>query len=320
MRKRHKICITVFILFVIILGVTGVISAFSGDDEGVSEMFLSSGSMYYTNYKDTLYRFDNASGKGEIVSKLNIRDGSRVFENKGYIYYGNGSAIFRRSLGLGDTEKLIVGKNIDINLIVGNRLIYSVAYKDANNRSYSQFEYRTYNLLNGKDEVLFKRSEDMWHFFDGQEDTVIADGALGDDPGLYIIDLGTETRKKLLDVRVSNGYLANGKFYYNSQPLNSLQSIDLDSNNCEVIPLPGSDKGNRVIRPITGSGDFLYVAIHFDGEYHLIRMNITSLDTMILAKGFGSVWRLCTDGKKLYAYETNSPSDKKGNITVIPLE
>lgn len=316
MRKRRKVLIAVVVLSVLILVIV-VLNVVSGNDEGVCEMFLSNGSMYYTDYKDTLYRYDNTLGKGEIVSKLDIRNAGRVIEDKGYIYYSNGSTIFRKNLVSGATEKIIAGKNIGIHLIAGNRLIYGAAYKAADNGGYSQFEYRIYNLATGKDDLLFKRSEDIWQFFNGQGNIVMADGSLKDDSGLYVIDLETGIKKKLINTRVSEGYLANGKFYYTSQPLNNLRSIDLNSENLEEIPLPGSGEENFVIHPITGSGDFLYAAVRFLGKHHLIRMDIKTQDATILADGLGSVWELCTDGNRLYAYDTKYPADKKGNITVI---
>lgn len=320
MRKRHIILIAIMASAILILGNVGIFSVFSSDDEGVCEMLLSDGSMYYTNYKDTLYRYDNTLGKGKAVSKISIRDGSRVIENNGYIYYGNGSTIFRRSLSSGDTEKLVAGKNIGVYLIVADKLIYSVAYKDADGTFYSQFEYRMYDLMTGRDEVLFSRSETMWHFRDGQGNIVFADSNLKGDSGLYVIELDSGKQKKLTDERVSKGYLANGKFYYTSQPLNGLRSIDLNGKNIENIPLPGNGEGNFFIGEITGFGDSIYIAVHFHGKYQLVRIDIKTQDATILAEGYGSVWELCTDGKTLYAYNTKSPADRKGNITVISLE
>lgn len=320
MRKRHQVLIAAVVLSVLILGIVGIRNLVAGNGEGVCEMFLANGSMYYTNHKDTLYHYDNTLGKGKIVSKLNIRNAGKVIEDKGYIYYDNGSTIFRRNLSSGVTEKLIAGKNISIHLIVGDRLIYGAAYKASDNGNYSLFEYKMYNLVTGKDEVLFQLSEDFWQFFDGQGNIVIADGSLQDDSGLYAIDLETGIKKKLINTRVSEGYLANGKFYFTSQPLNSLRSLDLNGENLEEIRLPGNNEENFVIHPITGSGDFLYVAVHFLGKYHLVRLDLKTQDATILADGFGAVWELCTDGNTLYIYDTKSPADKKGNITVISLK
>ncbi len=50
---------------------------------------------------------------------------------------------------------------------------------------------------------------------------------------------------------------------------------------------------------------------------HIISINLQTYDTTILADGFGRVWKLCTDGKSLYAYDTKSPADMKGEITII---
>lgn len=295
-----------------------------GDDEGVCEMFLSSGSMYYTDYKDTLYRYDYLSGKGEVVSKIEIRNGSQVFEDKGYIYYGNGSAIFRRSLGGGASMQLVTGKNIGVDKVsigaVGSRLVYLIAYKDVNGGGYSEYEYRMYDLVTGKDMVLFERSDDFWHFLDADENTVIADASLQDDSGLYAIDLATGIKKKLLSLRVHEGYIANGRFYYTSHAEKDLRSINLNGDDPEKIPLPDMGQENFFVDRITGFGDFLYVAAYFDGENHIIRVDLKTSETTILADGFGGVWRLCSDGKTLYAYDTKSPADRKGNITVIPLE
>jgi glutamine cyclotransferase len=118
---------------------------------------------------------------------------------------------------------------------------------------------------------------------------------------------------------VHEGYIANGKFYYTSHEKKGLGSIDLNGDDPEEIPLPVMNE-TFFVKRITGFGDFLYVAAYYDGEGHIIRMHLKTHETTILANGFGAIWELCSDGKTLYVYDTKSPADKKGNITVIPLE
>ena len=65
---------------------------------------------------------------------------------------------------------------------------------------------------------------------------------------------------------------------------------------------------NFFVDRITGFGDFLYGAAYFDGENHIIRVDLKTSETTILADGFGGVWRICSDGKTLYAYDTKSPA------------
>jgi len=168
--------------------------------------------------------------------------------------------------------------------------------------------------------VLFKRSDDFWHFLDADENTVIADASLQDDSGLYAIDLATGIKKKLLGLRVHEGYITNGKFYYTSHAEKDLRSIDLNGDDPEEIPLPDMGQENFFVDRITGFGDFLYVAAYLDGENRIIRVDLQTRETTILADGFGRVWRICSDGKTLYAYDTKSPADRKGNITAIPLD
>ena len=313
-KKKLLLIVTVISLMMTVTG-CGVFS----DDQRVNEMFVSGGSMYYTNYKDTLYRYDNLSGKGKVVSKLNIRYASQVFEDKGYIYYSNGSAISRKSLSDGSTVRLVKGENISVGMVSGSSLVYASAQRDVNGKGFSEFEYRMYNLLTGEDILLFKRSNDFWHFLAADENILIADASLQDDSGLYSIDLATGTTKKLLSLRVHEGYIVNGKFYYTSQEEKGLGSIDLNGDDPEGIPLPGIDE-TFFVKRITGFGDFLYVAAYYDGEGHIIFMHLKTHKTTILANGFGAIWDLCSDGKTLYVYDTKSTTDKKGNITVIPLE
>jgi hypothetical protein len=275
--------------------------------------------MYYTDYKDTLYRYDNLYGKGKVVSKLNIRYASQVFEDNGSIYYSNGSAIARKSLSDGSTVQLVKGENISVGMVSGSSLVYASAQRDVNGKGFSEFEYRMYNLLTGEDLVLFKRSNDFWHFLAADENIIIADANLQDDSGLYSIDLATGITKKLLSLRVHEGYIVNGKFYYTSQEEKGLGSVDLNGDDPEGIPLPVMNETFFVQR-ITGFGDFLYFAAYYDGEGHIIRRHLNTHKTTILANGFGAIWDLCSDGRTLYVYDTKSPTDKKGNITVIPLE
>jgi hypothetical protein len=323
--RKHYKRLAVTASFVLFVGIMGIFSTVFDDDEGVCEMFLSGGSMYYTDFKNTLYRYDNSSGKGEVVSKIEIRNGSQAFEDKGYIYYSNDSTIFRRSLGSGDSVELVKGKNIGMNIVSigavsGDKLLYRIAYKDVDGRGYFETEYRIYDLVTGKDIVLFKRSDDFWHFLYVDQNTVIADASLQEDSGLHAINLETGIKKKLSNMRVAEGFIANRKFYYTSQPLVALLSIDLNGGDPEVVSLPGMGKENFSVTRITGFGDFLYVAARYDGENHIIRVDLKTRATTILADGFGSIWELCTDGKTLYAYDRQSHTDRKGKITVIPLE
>lgn len=80
------------------------------------------------------------------------------------------------------------------------------------------------------------------HFLAADENIIIADASLQDDSGLYSIDLATGITKKLLSLRVHEGYIVNGKFYYTSHEEKGLGSIDLNGDDPEGIPLPGIDE------------------------------------------------------------------------------
>ncbi|MDQ2087422.1 hypothetical protein RBH29_13400 [Herbivorax sp. ANBcel31] len=67
---------------------------------------------------------------------------------------------------------------------------------------------------------------------------------------------------------------------------------------------------------ITGFGNFLYVATYYNDNNHIISINLKTYDTTILTNGLNRVWKLCTDGETLYAYD----STNRGRITVIDLK
>ena len=293
------------------------IAGSSGGD--VCEMFLSDGDMYYTDYQNNLYRYNSSVKGGETVSTMEISYASRVFEDIGYIYYSNGSTIFQRNIGKNTSVPLVSGQNIGVNAVRKGLLLYTIAYKDDNSGGFTEFEHHIFDLTSHKDTVLFARSKDSWNFLDFDGETAIADASIKNDSGLFAIDLATRTANKLLDLRVHEGKILNGKFYYTSHDEKGLWCIGLNGDGREPIALPDTNDPSAFVDRITGHGDYLYVADYFDGESHIIQINLQTHQTTILAEGLGPVWKLCTDGKTLYAYDTKSPSDMHGNITVIPL-
>jgi len=293
-------------------------SSMGGSGGDICEMFLSDGDMYYTDYQDKLLRFNSSAKAGETVSSLEVKSAALVFEDKGFIYYSNGSTIFQNDIGKNTSVPLISGENIGVNAVRNGLLIYGFSYKDTRG-FFTEFEYHIFDLANQKDTVLFARSETLWNFLDFNGDTAIADASIKDDSGLFAIDMTTRTTNKLLDLRVHEGKIINGIFYYTSHDEQGLWRIALNGDGMAQIPLPAANDPSTFVDRITGYGDYLYVADYFNGENHIIQVNLQTHQTAVIADGLGRVWKLCTDGKTLYAYDTKSPSDKHGNITVIPL-
>ncbi|MDD3364652.1 MAG: hypothetical protein PHZ03_06695 [Syntrophomonas sp.] len=129
----------------------------------------------------------------------------------------------------------------------------------------------------------------------------------------------TRAPKKLLSLRVHEGSIINGKIYYTSHDEKGLWCIGQNGDGKEQIPLPDTNDQSAFVDRITGWGDNLYTAVYLNGENNILQINLQTHQRTKLADGLGRVWRLCTDGKTLYAYDTKSPSDQIGNITVIPL-
>ncbi len=294
-------------------------SSIGGSGGDVCEMFLSGGSMYYTDYQDKLYRFNSPTKAGETVSTLEISYASRVFEDRGFIYYSNASTIFQRDIGKNTSVPLVSGKNIGVNAVRNGLLLYTLAFKDDTSGGFTEFEYHIFDLASHKDEVLFARSKDSWNFLDFDGETAVADAFTRNDSGLFAIDMATRTPKKLLNLSVHEGKILNGIFYYTSHDEPGLWRIGLNGNGMSQIPVPDTNDPSAFVDRITGYGDYLYVADCFNGENNIIQINLQTHQTTILAEGLGSVWKLCTDGKTLYAYDTKSPADMHGDITVIPL-
>ena len=289
----------------------------SGGD--VCEMFLSDGDMYYTDYQNNLYRYNSPTKAGETVSTLEISYASRVFEDRGFIYYSNGSTIFQRDIGKNTSVPLVSGKNIGVNAVRNGLLIYTLAFKDNTSGGFTEFEYHIFDLVSHKDEVLWARSKDSWNFLDFNGETAVADAFTRNDSGLFAIDMATQTPKKLLNLSVHEGKIMNGIFYYTSHVEPGLWSIGLHGDGLAQIPLPSKNDPSAFVERITGYGNYLYVADCFGGENHIIQINLQTHQTAVIIEGLGPVWKLCTDGKTLYTYDTKSPSDMHGTITVIPL-
>lgn len=308
--------------------------------ESIHNMFLYDSRLYYTDYKNNLYLFDSSSRKGRKESKIHAADGSQVFEYKGNIYYESGSVIYEKSLKEGTLRKLLTGQNLGIMVVGDGRLFYSIAYKDKND-GFSEFEYHIYDLCAGKDTVLFKRSNNMWHILDIDGDTVIADGYMPivkddvvvgeNDSGTFSIDLKTTTYKKFSNMRAIGGCMAGGKFYYKNQSA-QLYPISLSGSEEKQIQLPGIDKQGYMVDGIMVYGDTLYAGVHYVAAWHnengqiindeksyITSINLETGKALILADASNRAYNLCTDGKTLYAYDAN-PYNNKGNIIMINLK
>ncbi len=294
-------------------------STLDDSDGRVCEMFVSDGSMYYTDFKDNLYRYNSSAKTGQSVSTIEIAKASEVFEDNGYIYYSNGSAIFQHDIAENTSVMLVSGKNIGVNAVRNGILLYTIAYKDDASGCFKEFEYHMYKMTSQKDTVLWARSADFWQILDFNGDIAIADANLKNDSGLFAFNIATRTPKKLLSLRVHEGSIINGRFYYTSHDEKGLWCIGLNGDGKEQIPLPDTNDQSAFVDRITGWGDNLYIAVYFNGENNILQINLQTHQYTKLADGLGRVWRLCTDGKTLYAYDTKSPSDKTGNITEIPL-
>lgn len=285
----------------------------------VCDMLLSNGKLYYTDYEDKLFCYDSSQNTGKFISNIEITHGAFFFEEDGYAYYSNGMALFKRSLKDNISKQLLSGKNIGVNAVHDGKLFYSIAYKDKSG-VYTEFEYHIYELSTGNDTLLFDRSGDMWHLLAVDKNIVILDAHLKNDSGLFSIDLTTGIKKKLLNLRVHEGCIINGKFFYTSQDEKGLWTISTAGDKQHKIPIPGESEENFFVDRITGYGNFLYLAAYSNGNNRIISINLQTYDTTILADGLGRVWKLCTDGKSLYAYDTKSPADMEGQITVIDLK
>lgn len=285
----------------------------------VCDMLLSNGKLYYTDYEDKLFCYDNLLKTGEFISNIEIAHGASFFEENGYTYYSNGTALFKRSLKENVSKQLLSGKNISVDAVNDGRLFYSISYKDESG-GFTEFESHIYDLSTGNDTLLFDRSGDMWFLLAVDKNIILADANLKNDYGLFSIDLATGKRKKLSNLRVHEGCMINGKFFYTSQDEKGLWTISTNEDKQHKIPIPGESEENFFVDRISGYGNFLYIAAYFNGNNHIISINLQTYDTTTLAEGFGRIWKLCTDGKTLYAYDTKSPADMNGQITVIDLK
>ncbi|KNY28570.1 DUF5050 domain-containing protein [Pseudobacteroides cellulosolvens] len=284
----------------------------------VNDMHLSGSTLFYTNHGDKLFYFDKLSNAGKFVANIEITPGSSFFEEKGYIYYSNGKGIFERSLKDNISKQLLTGKNIWLNTVNNGKLFYYIAFEDSKKGGFNEYEIHIYDLSTGKDIVLFNGCEDMWwHILTVDKNIVIADASMKNDSGLFFIDIATGTRRKLSNLRVHEGCFLNGKYYYTSQEDKGLWGVNLNTGKQEKIPIPGMNKTNFFVDRITGFGNYLYIAAYYNDNNHIISVNLQTHDTTILADGFGRVWKLCTDGKSIYAYDTKSPADMKGEITIM---
>lgn len=308
---------------------------------GINSMFIYDGRLFYTDYKNVLYNFDSASGKSKKQSKIDITNRVQVFHYKGCIYYSSGSAIYEKSIKDGALRKLLTGENLGVSAVGEDRLYYSIGYKDKLG-GFSEFEYHIYELSTKKDRVLFKRSHNMWYIMDVKGDVVIADAympivendiVVGDDAGTYIIELNLEAYKKISSMRALQGCLAQGKFYCINNSA-QLCSISLENGKITQIQLPYMDKKGYMVDSITIQGDTLYAGVHFDSESkhnkegqfvydeesYAISIDLKTGKKSILKKASSRIYKLCTDGKILYAYESGFPYNEKGNINVIKLK
>jgi len=294
-------------------------NVFTGGAGKVCSMFLSDKKLFYTNDKNDLFYYDKSIKKEEFISNIEIESGGLVFEEDGFIYYGNGNAIFKRNLKDNTSQQLLSSKNIWLDEVKKGRLFYHIAYKHSLKEVYTEFEYRIYDISTGNDIQLFKRSSDNWDLFDVENNIIIADASLENDSGLFFVDIITGTKKKLLNIRVNEGYLTDNKFFCSSDDDKGLWVISTKEEKNYKIALPGEEKEGFFIDRITGFDDFLYIAAYYEESNKIIKLNLQTYDTSIIADGFGRVWDLCTDGNVVYAYDTKSPFDM-GQITVIDIK
>jgi len=291
----------------------------------VCDMILYNGKLFYTDFENKLFYYDNSSNTGKLLSDMEITPGSSIFEDGGYIYYSNGTAIFERSLKDNNFKQILSCDSNSINGIMGinavqdGRIFYTISYRNKDG-VFPEAEYRIYDLSTGNDSLLFERSKDFIHILAVDKNIIIADSSFENDSGLFYIDLASGEKKKLLDLSVHEGCLINGIFYYTSQDENGLWSISLKEGIPKKITIPGENEDNFFVDRICGFGDFLYIAAYYNGENHIMSIDLKTFDTTILAQGFGRVWKLCSDGKTLYAYDTKLHVDNEGQITEIKLD
>ena len=285
----------------------------------VCDMILSNSKLFYTNYENKLFYYDNSLKTGKLFSNIENSHGSPLFEEGGYIYYSNGKSIFKRHLKDNTSKQLLMGENISVNAVHDGKLFYSISYKE-NDSAFTESEHHIYDLSTNNDSILFDRSKDFFYLLAVDKNTIIADAYLKNDSGLFYIDLVSREKKKLLNIRVHEGCIINENFYYTSHDEKGLWAITTNEGKQRKIPITMDSEEDFFVDRITGYGDFLYIAAYYNGENHIVSIDLQTYDTNILVSGLGRVWNLCTDGQTLYSYDTKSPTDMEGQITVINLE
>lgn len=318
--KKVAIIISIFIILCL-SAIYGVISLndlnykrMVGSGGGVCDMFISKEQLIYVDFNQTLYQYDNATGQGKKLSKINIASGASIYKNGDYIYYSDGKSISRSTTEGKSQVKLLSGENIYVNAVEGDKLFYDIAFKDSDNKGYSNFEYHIYDLKNKKDTVLFSKSEDMWFIRAASGDKVFADLGSKTASGIYSINLPENTRKKLSDQRPFLGCIVGENFYFSTGEKRDMWSVNIKDNKMDEIPVPSG------VQHFTGFGDYLYIAVNSNSGNNIISYNIKNRKVETLAKISGVVWKLCSDGKTLYSYDMKFPADKQGSITAIPLK
>ena len=317
--KKVSLIAASFLLVAGILGMSIKHLANQSDSCGgnkIYNMFLSNNKLYYQKSGKILYEYNRSTGKSKIASTLNIKSGSQIFENKGYIYYSNGNTIYQKLLVNDSPKKLVKGKGIWVDIVNDDKLIYHKAYKD-NNGGFSEFEHRIYDLKTGKDSLLFKPSKDFWHFLALSGNKVIADGYLQDDYGIYSIDLVSKTYKKLSNMRSEpiDVSIVNDTMYFVSK---GLWSVKMNGDKLEEIPLPAMANKEFMITSVAGYGDTLYVSTACEDKNNLMSLDLKTGKSSVLTEEPNRIWHIRTDGKILY-YSLTPIDQSDGQVKSISL-
>lgn len=289
---------------------------------GLSDMVLSKGSLYYVNYLNKLFRYDNDIKTFKFISKIDIMSGSNIFEREGYIYYSNGNSIYENSLNGKPIKKLISGKNIWIDTISSDSLIYNKDSNVAIEKGSKKFDYYIYNFLTRRSSVLIYHSNHSSLFFALNGDIAIGNTLANpvevNNDELYEINIKTKVQQKLLTTDVINGHLLNGIFFYSLDRKMGIWYIDLKNRINKQLSFSCVKSDDYYIDRMTGCNNKLYVAVYYNEENHIIQIDKKTLKCYELGRGYGRVWRLCADEKNLYIYDTKSVVDK-GAVTIISL-
>lgn len=297
---------------------------------GACSMFLYYGKLYYTDFEKGLYQFNGPMGKGEKLCEIDIAPGSYAFQYNGNIYFSSSSAIYERSIKDGTTRKLLAGEYLGVNAVGGGRLYYTIGYKEPNIQGFTEYEYHIYDLSNGKDDVLFKKSYDQWLIQGIDEQTIVADAYMQsvrdgqyeqNDFGIFKIDPLSGSYSKISAMRSIDGCISGGRFYF-IPAINEkgLWGADLDGSNTVQVKLYGMDKPDYMVTSVTNCGDILYAGTHFDGGNHVVSYNLKTGETNVLTDTSSRICKLITDGSALYVYEAEYPYVEAGNIILIPIK